>query len=1252
MRGAQWTSVAFGDTALGEVGDALRAIQPILCLRKREMCPKKRPPELGESDRVEVGELAVPGVRLRRICAGHDGWIGRIAWSPCGRFIASPSFDKTIRVWDAEASSSVAVLKGHARGVNCVAWSSDGEMLGSSGENIRVWRAGDFELAHVLQNSEGYKRLDWSPNGPIIVGASVRNITFWDISTGGAVHSSDCPTREGVVAWSPRAPNPVVAAMGEDLCLWNHWKNAPPVIMQGHQGSVVCLAWSPDGGVVASGAGDSTIRIWDVENARQIRVLEGHSGWVCELSFSADGSLLSSKASDGTVRIWRCHDWGNAAVLKEPGPAQVTGLAFHPSAPVLCTCNYQDDSLYLWQVDVEALLEATPTEKLIRYTSAKIVLVGESNVGKSCLAMRLVEDRYPEDHEHGTTHGMRFWSIDAEDLHPAAKAPLGQRRDVVLWDFGGQDEYRLVHQLFLHDTTLALILIDPTRGRVAFDEAVAWNRRLEKRLGNRKAVKLLVGAKQDKPSEVVNMAAIDRLCEECGFVGYYETSAKTGRKIKTLRKAIAQALDWDNLAKTSRPKLFQRIRDEIETRRKKGEVVLLLDDLTQVVRETSSKDVEPAKVRAVSEQLATQGAIALTRLAVSKDALVLQLPVIERYACSLIVAARDNPRGVPALEERLLGSAQLPLPGMTKKERLHTMQERIVLECVVELMIEHGICFRREGLLVFPTLFPETQVETAERLPHSVSLYYDFTGAIDSVYASLVARLVTSQEFGEGRLWPGRFEFDEPSRGVCGVQHIKYPGGLAHIDVFFAEDTDPERRGLFTRFVEGHLRQYGVEVREHQAIKCRGCGRDVSEDVVHANMEAGRPDVVCQWCRTQTLISEGVAKIRERDPRSDQKIYALRMEIEKRTALEAEKAKQAVATGKRRPSRTHEPIRVVHLSDLHFAKDTSPKAKAHSLLQDIREGDTVRADSVDYLVISGDMTDKGSEEGLEKAREFVSTLNEELGISAERCIFVPGNHDVEDMEEAYQWYTSETKARKAEPDESSWHREGNAIFVPNADMYPNRLKKFSDAFYHKIIQKPYPLDPGQQGNSYLFADTRIQFLSLNSSWQIDQFHRKRCGLHPDAVAHVIEQANKQLHSAIERGEVKEGQNALRFCVWHHSIQHPEMMRNTDLVEILQNANVRICLHGDVHEMNRELFKYWHANAMHVIGAGSFGSPAEGRPESMPRLYNLLEVNRDLSSVRIHTRRQPKPNGPWSGWNEWPRPDGGSGGVPYYDVDVS
>src|SRR4029453_18426982 len=115
---------------------------------------------------------------------------------------------------------------------------------------------------------------------------------------------------------------------------------------------------------------------------------------------------------------------------------------------------------------------------------------------------------------------------------------------------GGQEEYRLIHQQFLHDTTVALVLLDPTRGATAFKEVETWNKSLEKQLRGRSAVKLLVGAKVDQPSDMIDRQALDRLCQDCGFTTYCETSAITGRGIAELCEATAMAIDWETVGKT------------------------------------------------------------------------------------------------------------------------------------------------------------------------------------------------------------------------------------------------------------------------------------------------------------------------------------------------------------------------------------------------------------------------------------------------------------------------------------------------------------------------------------------------------------------------------------------------------------------------------------------------------------------------------------------------------------------------------
>jgi len=770
----------------------------------------------------------------------------------------------------------------------------------------------------------------------------------------------------------------------------------------------------------------------------------------------------------------------------------------------------------LWELDFDVLLSqrAGPT---ITYTSAKIVLVGESNVGKSYLAHRVATGEPPREGMIQSTHGMKFWPLapttSANDppkkrklVHTYSETLFGhtsggepnQRRDIVLWDMGGQEEYRLIHQLFLHDTTLALVLLDPTRGTTAFKEVEAWNKSLEKQMRGRDAVKLLVGAKVDRPSDMIDRHGLKRLSESCGFADYCETSAITGRGVKELCETVAKAIDWDRLGKTSRPELFQRIRDEIEERRKRGEVVLSYSELHKAAGYRAPRSRKTA-VHAVAEQLAAQGIIAVSRTAGGTPVLVLQVQEIERYAGSLILAARENPRGVPALELRAVGHARFPLPGIAKKDRLPRKQEKSVVECTVQLMLEHGVCFQHEGLLVFPSLFAPAAETANARLPHAVSLYYDFAGAIDNIYASLVAWLVLAKEFGKVRLWSNRAEFELKDRGLCGLLKRGRPGGFAHVDVYFEKETPKRKQKEFISFVEDHLARNGVEIREHVVIKC-ACGHEFGEETLRQRIARGDKDVGCPGCDTRHNLTEGAAGARGRDTKIAQHTWALRTLIEKRREKMTKQVVQVLAKAENaKPASS--PIRLLHLSDLHFTKDTPVEARLQSLVADIQHGECLGFEELDHVVISGDFTDRGCAEGFEKAYEFVSGLAEEFGLSAERFILVPGNHDVKDLAEAFEKRTS---------------TDGTEVTIQSA-RYTQRFKAFSDGFYHKFVLRPYPLDIKSQGMTIPFWETGIQFLALNSCWEIDQYNRKRKGVHPNAVANALSEANKQVKEAKKGG---------------------------------------------------------------------------------------------------------------------------------------
>ena len=95
---------------------------------------------------------------------------------------------------------------------------------------------------------------------------------------------------------------------------------------------------------------------------------------------------------------------------------------------------------------------------------------------------------------------------------------------------------------------------------------------------------------------------------------------------------------------------------------------------------------------------------------------------------------------------------------------------------------------------------------------------------------------------------------------------------------------------------------------------------------------------------------------------------------------------------------------------------------------------------------------------------------------------------------------------------------------------------------------------------------------------------------------------------------------LRIAVWHHPVTGNEKISDDAFLEQLRQEHVKLCLHGHVHEDRADVIGYLHPRrAAYIAGAGSFGAPVNARPESTPRLYNLLEVWRDHSKIRVHTR---------------------------------
>ena len=125
-----------------------------------------------------------PLIRL----TGHQQLINHINFSPDGRYFASASFDKKIKVWDGRTGEFLATLHGHVGSVYQIVWSADSRLLvsGSKDSTVKVWSMKDLKNKKInaKETLSGHYdevfALDWAPNGERVAsGSKDRIIKIW-----------------------------------------------------------------------------------------------------------------------------------------------------------------------------------------------------------------------------------------------------------------------------------------------------------------------------------------------------------------------------------------------------------------------------------------------------------------------------------------------------------------------------------------------------------------------------------------------------------------------------------------------------------------------------------------------------------------------------------------------------------------------------------------------------------------------------------------------------------------------------------------------------------------------------------------------------------------------------------------------------------------------------------------------------------------------------------------------------------------
>ena len=184
----------------------------------------------------------------------------------------------------------------------------------------------------------------------------------------------------------------------------------------------------------------------------------------------------------------------------------------------------------------------------------KIIVIGDSFVGKSCLALKATKGTF--ESLYTPTVGFEFLTFYVKINEANIKLQI--------WDTCGQEVYRSLIGSFYRNSSLALIVYSIDNEN-SFNNINTWLNELKIK-GNPDIVIFLVGNKADlEDKRVVSKDMANDLCDNYNIKYFLETSAKTGFNVKNIFIEAAKVLYEQHIKykdRISRPESLGHISTE------------------------------------------------------------------------------------------------------------------------------------------------------------------------------------------------------------------------------------------------------------------------------------------------------------------------------------------------------------------------------------------------------------------------------------------------------------------------------------------------------------------------------------------------------------------------------------------------------------------------------------------------------------------------------------------------------------------
>lgn len=322
-------------------------------------------------------------------------------------------------------------------------------------------------------------------------------------------------------------------------------------------------------------------------------------------------------------------------------------------------------------------------------------------------------------------------------------------------------------------------------------------------------------------------------------------------------------------------------------------------------------------------------------------------------------------------------------------------------------------------------------------------------------------------------------------------------------------------------------------------------------------------------------------------------------------------------------------ISILHISDLHKNEGDDFKNLFQTMVDDCDRYVKQGIEKPNIIVVSGDLIRGGKPDEIRlqysEAKNFLEDLTGFfLNKDKSRIVIVPGNHDVDwnvtknlmtpivkETEEEKKEYKKilELYLRERAP-KVRWNWDDQRLYSYKDDgTYNSRFQLFSIFYKAFYGDRVFPVDPSEQAEIFDIPEYNISFVGFNSCHQND--HLNKVG---QIMPTCVTKASTKIKELGEQGRIL-------VAVWHHNASGRPMVNNyldNRILNPIIDMGVHVALHGHQHYSGvvEEYHNAFKDGKLLMFSTGSLYGATETLSYGAPRQYNILEMEKDESQLKI------------------------------------